>query len=151
MTLKIQPQTSTLAQGRKSKDAGDGKKTQNILGSTQAIQAKKSFENDPRKFYPLDGRKHTRTNQQPNIKEVKEFWSKIWERKEYNTNPESINNMKKELEKIEIVPEVNIHQASCRATLKQITNFHKEPEFFLQMIEVQIMLSNQNFLIRPTW
>ena len=44
------------------------------------------------------GEKCSKKNQQSGSKETKQFWSKIWRRKEYNRNFEWMNNMKKELE-----------------------------------------------------
>ena len=42
---------------------------------------------------------------QTNATEAKQFWSKIWEQKEYNRKAEWINHMDKELEGLEEGPE----------------------------------------------
>ena len=57
-------------------------------------------------------------SQQLDAKEAKQFWGKIWGRKEYNRKAEWMNNMKKELQGLEESPEMIIHLESLRATLK---------------------------------
>ena len=60
----------------------------------------RTFLNNKRKFY-LVGGEYTKTNQEPDAKEAKQLWSKIWEQKEYKRKAKRINNMKKELQVIE--------------------------------------------------
>ena len=42
--------------------------------------------------------------EQPDAKDEKQFWKKIWEEKEYNRNAELMNNTKKELQGLEEGP-----------------------------------------------
>ena len=44
-----------------------------------------------------------RTNEEPDAKEIKRFWSKIWEQKVLNRNAEWINNMKKNYKNLQKV------------------------------------------------
>ena len=46
------------------------------------------FQNDERKFYLQVGGECMITNQQPDAKEAKQFWSKIWEQKEHGKKAE---------------------------------------------------------------
>ena len=79
--------------------------------------------NEKKKFYQKVGEECTRTNQQPDAKETKQFWCKIWEQNEYNRTTEWINRMKKELPKLEEDLEPEIYLESFRATLKKILNW----------------------------
>ena len=60
----------------------------------------------------------TKTYQQSDDKETKQFWSKIWELKEHKTKTEWINKVKKELQGLELDSKAEIHLDSLRATLK---------------------------------
>ena len=44
----------------------------------------RTFQNNKIKSYQQVGEEHTRTKQQPDAKETKQFCSKIWEGKEHN-------------------------------------------------------------------
>ena len=61
----------------------------------------KTFQNNERNFYQQVGGSSAKTNQQPEIKELKQFWNKIWRKKEHDRNTQWINNMKKEFEEFE--------------------------------------------------
>ena len=75
------------------------------------------FPNNKRKFYQQVGGKCTKTYQQPDSKDAKECWSKIWERKERNRKTESLNNMWKELQVHEEAPEAIIYLELPSTTL----------------------------------
>ena len=60
--------------------------------------------------------------QQPDDKETKQFWGKIWQRREHNRKTEWISNMGKELEGLEEGPKTKIHLDSLRETLKKVPN-----------------------------
>ena len=51
--------------------------------------------------------------------------SKMWEQKEENRKDEWINNMKKELPRLENATEADILLDSLRATLKKVPNWKK--------------------------
>ena len=51
-------------------------------------------------FLPALGREWSKTYQQLDDKEIKQYWSKIWERREHNRNTEWIGNMGKEFERL---------------------------------------------------
>ena len=72
----------------------------------------RSFQNYGRKFYQQAGRECTRTNQQSDAKETKQFGGKIWEQKEYKKKVKWINNTEKEL--LKEGSEVGIHLESHR-------------------------------------
>ena len=46
-----------------------------------------TFQNHEKKFFQQGGGECTKTYQQLNDKETKQFWSKIWERKGHNNPP----------------------------------------------------------------
>ena len=60
--------------------------------------------------------------QQPDAKEAKRFWRKIWEQKDHNKKAERINNMETEMQMLEEGTQVNIHPNELKATLKKIAN-----------------------------
>ena len=64
----------------------------------QTIQTKQAIQNQVGKFYQQVGEECVKIYQQPDEKEAKQFWSKIWERIEHNRKAEWINNMGKELQ-----------------------------------------------------
>ena len=55
--------------------------------------------------------------------EAKQFWSKIWERREHNRRVEWINNMEKELQGLEKGHNAKIYLNSLRATFKKVPNW----------------------------
>ena len=70
----------------------------------------KRFQNSKRKFYQQVDGHCIKTNQVSDAKEIKQFWRKIWRKKEHNGNAKWVNNMKKEFEELEEGPEANIYQ-----------------------------------------
>ena len=60
-----------------------------------------------------------KTYQQPDDKNAKQFWNKIWERREHNRRAEWISNMGKELEGLKGGPKAKIQFNSLRTTLKK--------------------------------
>ena len=46
---------------------------------TKLYRQNRTFQNNKRKFYQQVGGEWVKTYQQPNAKEAKRFWSKIWE------------------------------------------------------------------------
>ena len=77
------------------------------------------------------GGSDTKTYQQPDAKETERFWAKIWEPKKHNENAEWINNIKRELDGLEMEIHVNllnglemeIHVNLLKTTLKRISNW----------------------------
>ena len=57
----------------------------------------RTFQNNKRKFYQQVGGDDTKTCQQPDARETEQFWTKIWQPREYNKKAEWISNMSKEL------------------------------------------------------
>ena len=57
----------------------------------------RTFQNNERKFYQLGG-DDAKAYLQPDAKETKRSWKKIWQPKEHNRQAEWINNVTKELE-----------------------------------------------------
>ena len=94
--------------------------TEKIPGQSQAIQTK-TFENNERIFYQQVGGECSKTYQEPGAKEAKQFWSKIWGQKEHNRKANWINNMKKELQGIEEIPEAENYLKLLRATEQHFT------------------------------
>ena len=45
-----------------------------------------------KRFYLHGDGECRKTNQQPDAREIKQFWSNIWERKEHNRKVDWINN-----------------------------------------------------------
>ena len=84
---------------------------------------KKNIKKKQRKFYQQVKEECTKTYHQPDIRETKQFWSKIWEQKERNRKAEWMNNMGKELQWPKEIPKTNIQLNSLRATLKKVTNW----------------------------
>ena len=60
--------------------------------------------------------------QQPDSREAKRFWSKIWEWKDHNKKAEWITNMETELRML-VGPQVNIHPDGVKATFIKISNW----------------------------
>ena len=83
----------------------------------------RTIQNNERKFYHLVGGECMRTNRQLDAKEIKQFWSKIWEQKEHNKKAEWINNMKKELQGAEEGPKPDIYLESLGVTRKKVLNW----------------------------
>ena len=63
-----------------------------------------------------------KTYQQPDIKEIELFWTKIWQPKKHNENAEWINKIIRELEGLKEGPRTEIHIDLLKTTLKRISN-----------------------------
>ena len=83
----------------------------------------RTFQNNERKFYQQLGGRNTKTYQQPDAKETERFWAKIWEPKKHNENGEWINNITRELDRLEESPKMEIHVDLHKTTLKIISNW----------------------------
>ena len=51
---------------------------------TKQYRQNRMFQNNEWKFYRQVGEEWAKSYQQPDVKEAKKFWSKIWERKDHN-------------------------------------------------------------------
>ena len=69
----------------------------------------RTCKNNERIFYQQLGGSDTKTYQQPDAKETERFWAKIWEPKKHNENTEWINNITRELDRLERGPKIEIH------------------------------------------
>ena len=69
----------------------------------------------------------TKTYQQPDAREIKRFWTKIWQPKKHNEKAEWINNMTRELEGLEEGPKAEIHTDLLKTTLKNIKQENARP------------------------
>ena len=87
----------------------------------------RTFQNNERKLYQQLGGSDMKTYQQPDIKETKRFWTKIWQPKKHNENAEGINNITRELDGLEEGPEMEIHVNLLKTTIKRISNW-KAPD-----------------------
>ena len=94
--LKQTIQLEEIKQNVQSKDG----KTKMIPRHNQTIQIKQDILKQRKKIPPASIGECTKTYQQPDVKEAKEFWSKIWEGREHNRKAGWINNMEKEGPKI---------------------------------------------------
>ena len=74
-----------------------------------------------KKFYQRVGGDCTKTYQQPDDKETKQFWGKIWQPREHNRKAKWINNLGKELERLKEGPKAKIFIDSLWVTLKKNT------------------------------
>ena len=84
----------------------------------------RTFQNNERKFYQQMEDEH-KIYQQPDGKEIKRFWTKIWQpkkkkKKKHNEKAEWINKMTRELERVEEGPKAQIHTDLLKTTLKNI-------------------------------
>ena len=55
---------------------------------TKQYTQNKTFQNKERKFYQQVGGEWVKTYQQPDAKEARRFWSKIWKQKDHNKKAE---------------------------------------------------------------
>ena len=85
------------------------------------LKQNRIFKNNERKFYQQVSGEYTWINQ--NAKDVKQFWSKICDQKELNSEAKSINIMKKELQRLEEVLVANIHMILFIETVKKVKNW----------------------------
>ena len=64
--------------------------------------------NNKKQFYRKVGRDSMKTYQQPDAREAKQFWSKIWQPREHNKKAKQISNMGKELKGLKEGPKAKI-------------------------------------------
>ena len=83
----------------------------------------RKFQNTERKFYQQLGGDDNKTYQQPDAKETKRFWTKIWPPKQHNEKAEWINYIARELEQLEEGPKAEIHIDLPKRTLKKVSNW----------------------------
>ena len=83
----------------------------------------RKLQKNERKFYQKLGGHVTKTYQQPDAKETERFWTKIWQRQKYNENAEWMNNIVRELERLEEDSKAEIHIELLEKTLKKISNW----------------------------
>ena len=86
-------------------------------------QQNRTFQNNERKSYQQLEGSDKKTYEQPDAKETERFWTKIWEPKKHNENPEWINNNTRELDGLEEGPKMEIHVDLLKTTLKRISNW----------------------------
>ena len=97
--------------GRNDKVLAKKGKLKRYREKAKQCRQNRTFQNNERKFY-----------QQPDAKEAKRFWSKIWQPRELNKKAEWISNMSKDLEGLKERPKTEIHIDLLRMTQK-ITNW----------------------------
>ena len=83
--------------GNKPESTGDRTKIKKIRQS-KTIQTKQDIPKQRKKFYQQVVGDGTKTYQQPDTKEAKQFWRKIWQPREDNKKAEWISNIGKESE-----------------------------------------------------
>ena len=105
----------------KSEVTDERRKTKRYRHKIKRYRQKKTFQNHERKFYQQAKGECTKTCQQPDNKETKQFWNKIWERREHNRKAERVNNVEKQLE-LEEGPKGEILLDSLRETYKNVPN-----------------------------
>ena len=84
----------------------------------------RSFQNNERQFYQQLGVDDTKTYQQPDTKEIKRFWTKIWQPKKHYEKAEWINNIIRELKGFE-GPKAEILVNLLKTALKRIPTWKK--------------------------
>ena len=106
------------------------------------------------------GGSETKAYQQPDAKENKRFWTKIWQPKTYNKNAEWINNITRELEGLEEGPNEYTHRLTKNNTKKNIKMEKTRPWwntwFLVQVVHLhsrQTSTSNKQMPTRrpSTW
>ena len=93
--------TKNTTQVNKSKGNGERRETKKISRQDKTIQTKQDIPKERKKILLAEGRDYTKTYQHSDNKETKQFWSKIWKRREHNRKAEWIDNMVKVLEVVE--------------------------------------------------
>ena len=83
----------------------------------------RTFQNNERKFYQKIGGECKRIYKQPDVKEAKQFWSKIWEWKEHNRMAKWINNMEKKVTRLWRRPSGNNTSGIAQSNNKKIPNW----------------------------
>ena len=86
-------------------------------------QTKQDVPKQRKKFYQQLGGEWVMSCQQPDVREARRFWSKIWERNDHDKKAEWINNMETELRMLEEDPQVNTHPDGLKTTFKKIANW----------------------------
>ena len=81
------------------------------------------FQNNERSFYQQLGGHDTKTYQQPDSRETKRFWKKVWQPKKHNEKAERINHMTRELKGLKEGPKAKIHIKLLKKTLKKVPNW----------------------------
>ena len=83
----------------------------------------RTFQNNECKFYQQVGGDDNKTYQQPDAKETKRFWTKIWQPKQHNEKAEWINHITRELDQLKEDPKAEIHTDLLKTTLKKVANW----------------------------
>ena len=83
----------------------------------------RAFQNNDRKFDQQVGGENTRTNQIPDAKETKQFWSEIWKRKKYYLVLEWVNKMKKIFRGTQRRPRGEHKSGLAKSNTQKITNW----------------------------
>ena len=79
----------------------------------------RTFQNNERKFYQQLGGDDNKTHQQPNAKETKQLWTKIWQPKQHNEKAEWINHITRELEQLKEGPKAKYTPIYSKRHLKR--------------------------------
>ena len=79
--------TNNTTRRNKSEGTGEGKKMKKYRDRIKQYRQNRTFQKNERKFYLGVGGECSRTCQQMDEKEAKQFWSKIWERKNITEKP----------------------------------------------------------------
>ena len=109
--------------GNKPESTGKEGRLKRYQQRVKQYRQNKTFRNNERKFYQQLGGSDTKTYQQPDAKETERFWAKIWESKKHNENAEWINNITRELDRLEEGPKIEMHVDLLKTTRKRISNW----------------------------
>ena len=120
-----QLKTNDTTRWNKSEGTGKRRKTKKISRQDQTIHTNGTFKRTKKKFYLQTGGKSKNTYPQPNVREAKQFWSKMWKGRDHNWKAEWRTNMEKELQALEKGSKAKILLDSLRATLKKVPNWKK--------------------------
>ena len=116
MEMTTQEKITVQLEGINQKVLAKEERLKRYLQRVKQYKQNRTFLNNKRKFYP-------KTYQQPDAKETEHFWTKIWQPKKHNEKAEWINNMTRELERLEEGPKGEIHIELLKKTLKKISNW----------------------------
>ena len=108
--------------GNKPEGTSERRKMKKISRQNKTIQTKEDIPQQRKIFYQQIKGECTKTYQQPDNEETKQFWYKIWEWREHNRKAEWISNIGKELEGLEETLKAKIHLDPLRATLPKVPN-----------------------------
>ena len=106
----------------KSEGTGERRKIKKRPKQDETIRTKKDIPKQRMKILPVSREKCTKTYQQQDAKEVKQFWSTIWKPGKHKIKAEMKSNMEKELQELEGV-EAKMHLDLLNATLKNVPNW----------------------------